>query len=348
MSRPDVPLPPGQTETRKFPLVGEKAPPPEALDLATWRLEICGLVQRPLALTYEDIRSRPTRQRQVDIHCVTGWSQLGMTFAGLPLQELLDEAGIDPRAAFVRFEAYSPRQHDTSLPLPLVQQDTWLVHSCDGEPLTPAHGFPLRTLTPSRYFFKSLKWVRRVELLAADRLGYWERESSYHNVGDPWPGDQRFTTGSVRPGQVEKILQATSLKSFRGPKKILIGVDLRGWDPQDRDLHEIYLKNCDLRRARLAGVDLRQANLSLCDLRDSDLRGADLRGADVEGADLSGADLTDADLRDTFLSATRFFEGESDRPSRAAKVEGLRYAGAAGLLEGQEAFLEQRAKRNRD
>lgn len=342
MTRKKLCLPPGQTETKKFPLVGEKAPPPEALDFATWRLEVTGRVKRPLSLTYQELRSRPTLQRQVDIHCVTGWSQLDMTFAGMPLQALLDEAELEKDAAFVRFVAYSPRHHDTSLPLPLAVQDTWLVHSCNGAPLTPEHGFPLRTLTPSRYFFKSLKWVHRVELLTEDQLGYWERESSYHNVGDPWPGDQRFTSGSIRPGQVEKILQATSLKTFRGPKKILIGVDLRSWNPQDRDLHEIYLKNCDVRDAHLAEVDLRKANLSLCDLRNCDLRGADLRQADIEGADLSGADLRGADLRDTFLSATRFFTGPLEQPELAAQVAGLRYEGSSGLLESQESFLRRR------
>lgn len=335
-------LPPGQTATRKFPLVGEKQPPPEALDLAAWRLEIGGLVETPLTLTYEQVRQRPTRQRQVDIHCVTGWSQFGMTFGGFPLHDLLDEAGCQADAAFVRFEAYSDRAHDTSLPLALAMQDTWLVHSLDGEPLTPEHGFPLRTLAPSRYFFKSVKWVRRIEVLAQDRLGFWERESFYHNEADPWPGDQRFTSGSVKPQQLEKIRQAKSLRTFRGPKKLLIGIDLRGWEPEDRDLSRLHLKNCDLRGAQLEGVDLRGANLSLCDLRDVNLRGADLRQADIEGANLCGADLRDADLRDTFLSATRFFQGEVEAPEHGADVAGIRFEGSSGLLESQEAYLRRR------
>ena len=338
---PEGALPPGQTATRKFPLVGEKYPPPQALDLNSWRLEVDGLVERPLTLTYEQVRQRPSRQRQVDIHCVTGWSQFGMTFGGFPLQELLDEVGCRPEAAFVRFEAYSDRGHDTSLPLALAMQDTWLVHSLDGEPLTPEHGFPLRTLAPSRYFFKSLKWVHRIEVLAQDQLGFWERESFYHNEADPWPGDQRFTSGSVKPQQLEKIRQAKSLRSFRGPKKLLIGVDLRQWNPEDRDLRELHLKNCDLRGAQLQGVDLRGANLSLCDLRDVDLRGADLRQADIEGADLRGADLRQADLRNTFLSATRFFSGDMDSPDHGAQVEGLRFEGSHGLLESQETYLRR-------
>ena len=338
----DHQLPPGQTETKKFPLVGEKAPPPEALDLTNWRLEVAGRVRQPMSLTYDQVMARPSEERRVDIHCVTGWSQLAMTFTGFPLRRLLEEAVPAPGAHFVRCVAYSPRQHDTSLPLALALEDTWLVHSVDGAPLTPEHGFPLRTLTPSRYFFKSLKWVHRIELLAEDALGYWERESSYHNVADPWPGDQRFTTGSVRPEQVQKLLSATSLKSFRGPKKVLIGLDLRHWRPSDRDLRALHLKQCDLRHADLSGVDLREANLSLCDLRHADLSGADLRQADIEGADLSGADLRRADLRQAFLSATRFFTGDLEAPRDPARITGLCFEGASGLLEDQESFLMRR------
>ncbi len=339
MTQPKILLPPGQSETKKFPLVGEKTPPPQALDPANWRLLVGGLVRRPLSLTLDEVMARPSRQRQVDIHCVTGWSQLAMTFSGFPLSELLQEAGAEPQARFVRFVAYSPRHHDTSLPLPLALEDTWLVHGFDGAPLTPEHGFPLRTLTPSRYFFKSLKWLHRIELVAEDALGYWERESSYHNVGDPWPGDQRFTSGSLRPEKVEKLVQAESLNAFRGAKKILIGLDLRHWSPKDRDLRQLHLKQCDLRHADLSAVDLRHANLSLCDLRFADLSHADLRQADIEGADLSGADLRHADLRQALLSATRFFTGDLAAPRDPAKIDHLRFEEASGILEDQERFL---------
>ena len=187
-------------------------------------------------------------------------------------------------------------------------------------------------VTPSRYFYKSLKWVRRIELLVADRLGYWERESAYHNGADPWPGDQRFTSGSLRPAQARAFRQASTFDRYRG--RVLIGLDLQGWDPASRDLRRLQLKGCDLRRAQLRGADLRDANLSLSDLRAADLRGADLRGADVEGADLRDADLRGVDLRGAACSATRLV---------GARVDGLRWAGASGLLEDQEAWLARHA-----
>ncbi len=332
-------LPPGQALTRKFPVVGEKESSPPVLDLAAWRLEVGGLVARPLTLTWDDYLDLPHRERVADIHCVTGWTRLGLRLRGLPLADLLAGVGVAPEAAFVRFSAYSARAHDTSLPLDLALADTWLVHEVDDLPLAPEHGFPLRTVAPARYFYKSLKWLRRIELLVSDQLGYWERESSYHNTGDPWAGDQRFTSGSLDPEELARFRAAASFVPWRGPRKVLLGLDLRGWRPAGRDLSGLQLKHCDLRESALAGCDLKGANLSLSDLRRADLTGADLSDADLEGADLSGARLDGADLSRTALSATRFVGRDADGAALAASVVGLRWAGASGLLEEQEAYL---------
>jgi hypothetical protein len=334
-------LPPGQARTRKFPVVGERAPAPAATDLERWRLTVAGRVARPLELTWSDYLALPHRDRDADLHCVTGWSRLGTRLRGVPLAGLLAAAGVDASARFARFESFSPRAHDTSLPLEVALADTWLVHEIDGRPLALEHGYPLRTVTPSRYFYKSLKWLMRIELLDEDRLGYWERESAYHNVGDPWAGDQRFTSGSIEPLELARLRAGEDLAPWRLPRKVVIGADLHGWQPRDRDLRRLQLKNCDLRDARLAGCDLRDANLSLSDLRGADLAGAVLAGADLEGAHLGGADLTGADLSGCALSATRFVEGE-DEARREARVDGIRLEGASGLLEDQAAYLRAR------
>ena len=322
-------------------MVGERAPAPGADDLARWRLELDGRVERPLALSWSDYLALPHAERVVDIHCVTGWSRLASRFRGVPLAHLLERAGVRPEARFVRFAADSERGHDTSLPLELARADTWLVHELDGRPLAPEHGYPLRTLTPSRYFYKSLKWLRRIELLAEDRLGYWERESAYHNVGDPWAGDQRFTTGSLDPDELARFRAATSFAPWRLPRKVLLGADLRGWRPLARDLSRLQIKNSDLSGADLSGCDLAAANLSLSDLRGANLAGANLAGADVEGANFAGADLTGADLSGAALSATRFFEIVRSA-EHGARVAGLRLTGATGLLEDQESWLHSR------
>jgi Oxidoreductase molybdopterin binding domain/Pentapeptide repeats (8 copies) len=341
MSGPTKTLPPGQVETRKFPVVGEKAPAAAALELDSWRLILEGGLERPRELSYADLLALPQKEQVVDIHCVTGWTRHGTRITGMPLASLLAELGVAPlpAARFVSFTAYSDQHHDTSLPLDLALAETWLVHSVDGLPLTPAHGYPLRTWTPSRYFYKSLKWVHRIEFLVEDRLGYWERESAYHNNADPWAGNERYVSGSVPPEKVEAFRQAESYLPWRGPRKMLLGVDLRGWAPRTRDLGDLHLKNCDLRGAQLNGVNLRNANLTRSNLDGASLVGADLEGADLEGASFVGANLTGVNLTCAALSATCFARREPDGTLVGAQIGGLRWEGAAGLLEDQEAFL---------
>lgn len=324
----NAPLPPGQIETRRFPVVGERAPSPELSNPSRWYLDVKGLVKEPMRLTLSEFMRLGHRNLTFDVHCVTSWTRLGTTFTGIPLADILRRADPSMEAAFVSFTAFSSRGHHTSLPLQTALESSWLVHSVDGKPLEPEHGGPVRVVTPGKYFYKSLKWVRSVELLAQDRLGWWETHSSYHNNADPWPGDQRFTTGSLRPDQLRRFRNATNYDKYRG--RVMLGLDLRGWEPKSTDLRRLYLKNCDLRGVDLSSRDLREANLSLSDLRGASMRGTDLSGSDLEGADFGDADLSGADLSDAALSATRF-EG--------AVLEGARFEGAWGLLEGQQRYL---------
>lgn len=325
-------LPPDQIATAKFPIVGERAPVGHE---AGWTLSVSGLVDRPSATPLAGVLAWPQQTFVMDVHCVTRWSRRDTQFTGTPLSWLLEQAGVQPSAAFVRFEAYSARAHDTSLPLALAERDAWIVHSVDGAPLSGEHGGPLRVITLGKYFYKSLKWVRRVELLAEDRLGYWERTDGYHNNADPWAGDERYVSGSLTAHEVARFVAAPTYARWHG--RTVQGVDLRGWDPATRDVGPVSLKNCDLRGARLAGANLAGANLSLSDLRGADLRGANLRGADLEGAYLEGADLREVDLRDSLLTATQFVGG-----GPAPQVAGLRLDGASGLLEAQAAWLAEK------
>jgi DMSO/TMAO reductase YedYZ molybdopterin-dependent catalytic subunit len=329
-------LPPGQIRTERFPLVGERTPSADlASDPTAWTLEITGRVRKPVRFDLEEYVSRANHQFASDVHCVTSWSRFDMKWGGVPLAELLDEAGVAADARFVSYESYSPRDHHTSLPLDVAVGESWLVHEADGEALSTEHGGPVRVVTPGRYFYKSAKWIKRIVVLVEDRLGWWETNSSYHNNGDPWAGDERFTSGSVRPEQLRRFLQAPTYDKYRG--RVLLGLDLRRWEPRSRDLRRLYLKNCDLREVDLSGVDMRESNLSLSDLRGSNLAGADLSGSDLEGANFAGADLSAANLRNTALSAARFAGDGLE-----AHVSGSRFGGCWGLTETEEGFLAER------
>lgn len=325
-------LPPGQIETLRFPVVGERSPSDELTDPGAWELTIDGLVRSPLRMGLGEFVDMAGSTLTFDIHCVTSWSRFRSAFTGVPLAELLEMAGPEAEVRFVSFEAYSTRGHHTSLPFDIARSDSWLVHEFEGEPLSAEHGGPVRVVTPGRYFYKSLKWVKRISLLAEDRLGWWEANSAYHNNAEPWSGSERFSTGSIRPEQMRRFMEADRYDKYRG--RLMIGLDLREWRPATGDLHGLQLKACDLSGVSLPGVDLRATNLSLSNLRGADLHGADLSGSDLEGVDFTGADLTGADLSHTALTATRF---GGDGPT--AKLDGTRFDGAWGLTESQERYV---------
>ncbi|HEY5889251.1 MAG TPA: molybdopterin-dependent oxidoreductase [Acidimicrobiia bacterium] len=326
-------LPPGQIETRRFPVVGERAPSSDlASNPGNWALEIEGAVANPMTCDLRGFLDLATRDLVFDIHCVTSWTRFDSRFTGIPLREILSPSGVESAANFVSFQAYSDRGHHTSLPLDLALEHSWAVHAFDGEPLDIEHGGPVRVVTPGRYFYKSIKWLRKIVVLEEDRPGWWEVNSSYHPNADPTSGTERFTSGSIRPDQVNRFLTADSYDKYRG--RVLLGLDLRQWAPKSKDLRRIYLKNCDLRGVDLTNADLRESNLSLSDLTGAQLSGADLSGSDLEGARFGAANLSGADLSSTALSATRFVS-----ESGHALVTGLKVHGAWGLLESEEANL---------
>lgn len=182
-------VPPGQYVTDKFPVLHVGEVPRYRPDLADWDLRVFGLVERPLRLTWEELLRLPAREVVCDVHCVTHWSKLGTRWRGVPPREVLALAGVRPEARYVLVHA--DPDYTTNLPLSdLYRDDVLLAYAYEDRPLTPEHGYPLRLLVPHRYFWKSAKWVRALELLAEDRPGYWETRG-YHNDADPWQ-EQRY------------------------------------------------------------------------------------------------------------------------------------------------------------
>ncbi|NCF93797.1 MAG: molybdopterin-dependent oxidoreductase [Verrucomicrobiaceae bacterium] len=331
-------LPPGQTLTKTFPVTGEKQAVP-SLTQDHWSLTIHGEVNRAMTLSCADLLALPQEILETDIHCVTSWSQLGMTFEGVRFSTLVERL-VEPTAKvqFVRFLAYSPRDHDTSLSLEVALEDSWLIHSYNGQPLTPEHGFPVRVVTPSRYFYKSLKWLKEIVFLSDDQLGFWERTSGYHNIGDPWLEQRleghRFTSRA----EVEQFRNLTEFSAYRldSLKSVVVKANLRNWHPNTKDLQGLKLKACDFRGANLTGANLQHANLTLGNFAGANLEHADLSGADLEGANFSGAYLAGALLRDNLVSATVF---QNEKGVGLLSHENLKVRRPQGLLESQSVYL---------
>jgi DMSO/TMAO reductase YedYZ molybdopterin-dependent catalytic subunit len=123
-----------------------------------------------------------------DFHCVTQWSALNQTWEGVAFSQVLSLAQPDASARFVMVHCYGG--YTTNLPLDLALEEGLFAHKHMGEPLGMSHGWPLRLVVPSRYGWKSAKWVNGIELIADDAPGFWELRG-YHNDGDPWK-EERF------------------------------------------------------------------------------------------------------------------------------------------------------------
>jgi DMSO/TMAO reductase YedYZ molybdopterin-dependent catalytic subunit len=175
-------LPPGQYLTEKWPVLHAGDVPD--VDLAAWDLRIWGQVERPLRLSWEDFTALPSTEITLDIHCVTRWSRFDATFRGVHWRQLADLVEPRPSARYV--VAHAEQGFTANVPLAYLEDDeALLAYEAEGQPLTPEHGWPLRLVVPQKYFWKSAKWLRGLELLPRDQPGFWERYG-YHNEADPW------------------------------------------------------------------------------------------------------------------------------------------------------------------
>lgn len=185
---PDPRLPPGQYDAGSaWPVLTAEATPTIPTD--RWTLSVTGLVTSPTTWSWDEIHSLPASSYQGDIHCVTSWSKLGVDFAGVSVDTLLDVAGPLPGATHVM--ATSHTGYTTNLALAdLTGGKAFVVWEYDGRPLPVEHGGPARLLVPHLYFWKSAKWIAELELLDHDEPGFWER-NGYHDHGDPW-SEERY------------------------------------------------------------------------------------------------------------------------------------------------------------
>ena len=191
-------LPPGQSLTRRFPVLHIGSVP--KTDLAAWSFRVWGEVEEERSWTWQAFNQLPRTQLTLDLHCVTRWSMFDTVWEGVSLRTLVEEGFIQlkPEAQYVIQHCEQGYTTNTTLALALSDNMLLATHY-DGKPLDPDHGYPLRMVigvTPhdlardTAYLWKGGKWLRGLEFVAEDRLGFWE-EAGYHNVADPWQ-EQRF------------------------------------------------------------------------------------------------------------------------------------------------------------
>jgi DMSO/TMAO reductase YedYZ molybdopterin-dependent catalytic subunit len=344
---PDAPtvnerIPPGQqlVATGKWPVIGEREP---AQSDAPWTLKISGLVANPIEYSLEDLRAFPQTTTTLDIHCVTRWSKLDVQFSGVLLKDLLSFAQPADHAQFVSFVARSSRKHSTSLKIVDASNlGTLIALDVEGAPIPVGHGGPLRNIMGGRYFYKSVKWLEEIAVLEKDRLGFWEAESGYHNLADPWT-EQRYMVPTI---DRRKSIQLIASRNFSDQ-------DLRSIDATERDLSGLKASNASLRdanftRAILTKADFSNANLSNAHFHHANLAGANFKGADVEGADFSGANLNGVDFTDCSAIGASFFVEHEGQRTEAIIDESTTLPDAviAPLFPAQLAFVKQKLGRS--
>lgn len=194
-------LPPGQALTQKFPVL-HYGPVP-SFNPETWDLRVFGEVEQELRWTWDEVQKLPRRSVVMDIHCVTRWSKFDTLWEGIALKDLVDQGIIRPKPSAKVLLQHAEYGFTVNVPLDVAYADNFLLaDTFDGQPLTPDHGYPLRAVVgyiPGRedietpYFWKGAKWLRALEFLSEDKLGFWE-QAGYHNQADVWK-EQRFARG---------------------------------------------------------------------------------------------------------------------------------------------------------
>lgn len=191
-------LPPGQALTNKFPVL-HYGPVPQFNPL-TWDFRAWGEVETPFKLTWDEFNQLPRTKLTMDIHCVTRWSKLETAWEGVSLRTLIEQGLLTLKAEAAFVLQHAEFGFTANLPLEVCLQENFLLAThFDGQPITPEHGYPLRGIIgaiPGRddlnvpYFWKGAKWLRGLEFMTRDRLGFWE-QAGYHNEADVWK-EQRY------------------------------------------------------------------------------------------------------------------------------------------------------------
>ena len=178
-------LPPGQYETRDFPVLS--AGPTPRVDRDAWQFSVVTENGERRSWSWSELMALPAEHPVVDLHCVTKWSKFGTAWQGVSLDLLL--ADVETEAEYALVHSYGG--YTTNLPVKdLLDGQAWIVYGYDGRDLAPEHGGPARLLVPHLYLWKSAKWVRGIQLLRQDEPGFWE-SAGYHDYGDPWR-EQRY------------------------------------------------------------------------------------------------------------------------------------------------------------
>jgi len=152
--------------------VSDAVPTLDAAGAAAWRLEVGGMVGKPLSLTLDDLMKLDRRSQRVNHYCVEGWTAVG-DFTGVPFRALAQLAAADSAAGFVDFESFDDGYHESWDVESAMHPQTLIVYAKDGKLLSPAYGAPARLHSPVKLGYKNTKYLTRINFLPKANGGYW-------------------------------------------------------------------------------------------------------------------------------------------------------------------------------
>lgn len=189
------------------------------VDAGSWRLQINGLVKRPLSLSYAEIRKLPAIKETLTLECISnppdGSSISNAEWLGTRLTPLLDEAGLRGKAAYAAMRAADG--YYTGVPVEeLKRKENFLVYLMNGVPLPPAHGYPLRIFIPGKYGMKQPKWLTEITFVDHEFTGYWEARGWSNSA---W---RKVNSGFFQPKPADSFL-------FARATRVTAPIDIFGW-----------------------------------------------------------------------------------------------------------------------
>ncbi len=155
---------------------------PQKIDITTYHLEITGLVDEPLNYSYKELLQRPKYSKVVKLDCVEGWSS-EVLWEGILINDLIEDSKPRPEANTVIFYAYDG--YSTSFPIEYItQNELLLAYKMNNITLPEERGFPFQLVAESKWGYKWIKWITKIELSNnTEYKGYWEQRG-YSNNGD--------------------------------------------------------------------------------------------------------------------------------------------------------------------
>ncbi|MGB0909767.1 MAG: sulfite oxidase-like oxidoreductase [Nitrospirales bacterium] len=182
----DPRVPPGQHLVDNWPVLDLGVKP--EISLEEWTLEIDGQVEHPMTWNWTEYQAQPTFSLTTDFHCVTSWSRLDNEWEGVSFKHVLETVQPLSTAKFVLFESYD--EYTTNLPLAVCDDDdVFLAHQWNHQPLSKDHGGPVRMIVPKLYAWKGAKWIKKITFSEQDNKGFWEVRG-YSNTALPWNNDR--------------------------------------------------------------------------------------------------------------------------------------------------------------